>query len=625
MVLLSVLVALPAVSVHGRSIEEVHGFEPRFIPPKDAGMVFITDLGAVPDDGKDDTAAFKEAFSKDNPRAIYVPAGTYLLNEPIQYGVDDKKKKKVAVFGESRSSTIIKLAPNSPGFDDPDNPRVFWHTRHPDQQGEQNMHNYIQHLTIEIGEGNPGAIALNYHTNNTGVVKDVAIRASDPIHHPGHTGIACSDWEVGPGELRYITVEGFGTGVALTRAGNYITAEHLTMRHCDTGVVAQTCSIRGLVTEHCRQPVVSRGQTVLLDARLSGSGEAAIDNAEGLLARDVQTDGYSLAIRSDTPSGDVAGGKVEQYVSHPAVGNWASTNQTRRTLNLPVEESPELPYPSSAEGWVVMPAEGDIAGHLQQAIDDGAEHILIPGVAKQRIESTVHVRNRVKRIMGAGNAYIRFRTGDDPVFRIDPGESEVVQFELIYTNYGSRSKLIFEHAAPRTLVIRHGWSNYRTADAGAGGKVFIESHVGDPLIFRGVTAWVRGANNESGGPEPTIVNENGILWLMGQKTEDFATKLRTVNGSTELLGGVYRQNHDASDFERTGLDINNPPPLFEAIDSDFSASYVSRGPQTPFGVLVRETRGDQTRDLKRDEHGGSAPLFVGLGQLTEHGDADERP
>ncbi|MEX1016574.1 MAG: glycosyl hydrolase family 28-related protein [Phycisphaeraceae bacterium] len=609
------LVLLMTSPVLARSIEQVHGFEPRFLPPPDAGMVSITDYGAVPDDGEDDTEAFKQAFGEDQPRAIYLPAGTYLLSEPIRYGVDAPKKKKVAVFGESRSSTIIKLAPHSEGFDDPDNPRVFWHTRHPDQQGEQNMHNYLQHLTLEIGEGNPGAIALNFHTNNTGVVKDVAIRATDPLNHPGHTGIACVDWEVGPGGLRYVSVEGFDTGIALTRAGNYITAEHVTLRHCHTGIHAETSSIRGLVAEHCQRPVVSRGHTVLLDAELAGSGDAAIDNEGGLLARNIRTAGFDLAIRSNTASGNVSNAVVDEYTSEPPVYTWEPAGEAR-TLNLPVKDSPELPYPESADEWVVMPTEGDIADDLQRAIDGGAEHILISGYGT-RIESTVHVRNNVKRIMGAGNAYVRFMTEDEPVFRIEDGTPDTVLFELLYANYGSSSELTYEHASPRTLVIRHGGSNYRTADEGAGGEVFIESNVGDPLVFGHVHAWVRGANTEQGGPQPTIVNEGGTLWLLGQKTEDFATKLRTVNGTTELLGGVYRQNHDASDFERTGLDRSNPPPLFEAIDSNVSLTYVSWGPNVPYEVLVRATRDGETRELRRDAHDGSAALFVGYSERPE--------
>ena len=89
------------------------------------------------------------------PRTIFLPAGTYLVREQFWFGVNAGKKKRVCVIGESRSTTVIKLADNSPGFGDPQKPRAFIHTRLPDQQGEQNMHNYLYHLTIEVGRATP--------------------------------------------------------------------------------------------------------------------------------------------------------------------------------------------------------------------------------------------------------------------------------------------------------------------------------------------------------------------------------------------------------------------------------------------------------------------------------------
>src|SRR6056297_950844 len=238
------------------SIEEVLGFQPRFKLPADAGMVSIKEFGAVGDGETDDTRAFLEAFGKNQPRSIYIPNGTYIVRDQLRFGVNDSKKKRVCVMGESRSGTIIKLADNSPGFSDPSNSKAFIHARHPQQQGEQNMANYFYHLTIEIGRGNSGAVALNYHTNNTGAIKDVAICATDPVGSPGHIGLGLLDWEVGPGSGRYITVDGFDTGVALRKAGNYFTMEHVTVRRCQVGVEAHSStSIRGLKTEQCQRPL----------------------------------------------------------------------------------------------------------------------------------------------------------------------------------------------------------------------------------------------------------------------------------------------------------------------------------------------------------------------------------
>jgi hypothetical protein len=136
---------------------------------------------------------------------------------------------------------------------------------------------------------------------------------------------------------------------------------------------------------------------------------------------------------------------------------------------------------------------------------------------------------------------------------------------------------------------------------------------------------MRDMDTEAGGPDAlNLTNDGGVLWVLGQKTEDFATKLRTLHGGfTELLGGTYRQNWDAEDFQRTGMDPQRPPPLFE-VDGHFSATYTSWGPGIPFADLVRETRGRETRGLSRAASGGAAALFVGYTERLRGTEAARR-
>ena len=600
-----------ATGAAAKSIKDVHGFEPHFVLPPGTTMVSVKDLGAVGDGKTDDTEAFKKAICGDSPRSIYIPAGTYLIREQLRYGANAGKKKRTLLIGESVSSAVIKLADKAPGFGDPAKPQTFIYTRHPKQQGEQNMNMFLYHLTIEIGRGNGGAVALNYHSNNTGAIKDVVLRASDPVGSPGHTGLACWDWEVGDAIACYLTVDGFKTGVSLTRIGNYFTMEHVTVRRCATGVEGPTFCIRDLVTENCGVALRSTGQTVLVDAVLKGSGPAAIVNEKGgLLARNITTAGYATAIASQSPGGNAKGPEVREYLSDKPVSNWPPAPGMGTTLNLPIEDSPELQYPQTGAEWAVMPAQGDISDALQQAIDAGKKTIYIPagGVS---ITRTIILRKAVERIMCAGVAMVTCKTGDEPIFRLEGGTAPVVIVELFYTNYGSKTGPGVLQASPRTLVVRHGSLSYETAPEGAGGKFFAESLV-SYITCRKVHAWLRDMDTESGGPQArNLANEGGVMWVLGQKTEDFATKIRTVDGFTELLGGTYRQNWDASDFQRTGIDPNDPPPLFEAVNSNVSYTYVSWGPAKAYVHLVRETRGSETRNLERSQAGGGAVLFVG--------------
>ncbi len=604
--------------------ETIHGFEPHFVlPDGQSRMLNIkTDFGAVGDGITDDSQAFDSAFSYNSPRAIYIPSGTYLIRQQLRFGVKDAKKKKVCIIGESRSSTILKLADGTSGFGDPGNPKAFIHARHPNQPGEQNFNNYFYHLTIEIGKNNPGAIALNYHTNNSGAIKDVTVKASDPVNHKGHAGIVTSEWNVGPGNGRFISVDGFTTGMDVSAAGNYFVLEHITVDNCGVAVKGGTCSIRGLTTHNCEVGLESLASTVLIDSDLSGSGLNAIENkATRLFVRNVTTSGFTNSINSPSPNGSVSASDVDFYISHKGLSGWPNGDTT---LNLAIEESPEIQYPQSSADWALMPAIGDLSDTLQRAIDAGVRNIYIPGGAGTRITKTVYLRNKLQRIMGLGNVYIRYNTGPDPAFVLQDGTGNTVIIELIYSDGAASAEHIIAHASSRTLAFRHGSGSYITWPQGQGARVFIESLVGDPYHFYGVDAWVRDINTETGGPNhPNITNDGGTLWVFGQKTEDFATKLQTLNGGyTELLGGRFRQNWDLSDFSRSGIDPNDPPPLFLIENAHANLTYVT---SDEWGVLydppVREVRGPETRELSRAVVGAGTVLYTGFkgtpGNTTE--------
>jgi hypothetical protein len=80
-----------------------------FVPPPGDGLVNVkADCGAKGDGASDDTEALREAFEagKARPgkhgaaRAIWLPAGTYLVREPIRVG--DKKK---FIAGQDQTNT----------------------------------------------------------------------------------------------------------------------------------------------------------------------------------------------------------------------------------------------------------------------------------------------------------------------------------------------------------------------------------------------------------------------------------------------------------------------------------------------------------------------------------------
>ncbi len=78
-------------------------------------------------------------------------------------------------MGQGKGETIIKLKNNSPGFGDINIPKAIIKT----PAGIHEFHNYVRDLTIRIGSGNAGTIALDFVTNNSGGIINVAIQSED--------------------------------------------------------------------------------------------------------------------------------------------------------------------------------------------------------------------------------------------------------------------------------------------------------------------------------------------------------------------------------------------------------------------------------------------------------------
>jgi hypothetical protein len=645
------------------AFERIHGFEPHFVlPPEQVTIKNIcSDYGAIPDDGKDDTEAFR-AWCSDSCRRLYIPSGTYLVNSQLRIGAD---MRRVFIIGERRSTTIIRLTANSTGFDDPRQPRAFIHTRRVDQHPEQNYHNYVQHLTIEIGPGNPGAIALNFHTNNTGVVKNVAIRSVGEHSRRPRIGLAVDDKWFGPGSVHYLTVRGFETGVYLGSSQNHCAFEHISITDCDIGMHAcgiswrtryaqassgatpvtwddiyrrgifasegangYGCSIRDLVTTRCRIGLQCdigdttshghTGQVVIVDSRfLHGpvAGAAIVDNHAHVRACGVRSSGYDtvVAVAGDTTdilaSGPQRRNHLTQYISPGIAWKWrprcseytsAADSAACCRPGIPVQESPEYQYPQSSDEWAVMPPDTDITAALQQAIDAGVRTIFLQ--PRATITKTILVRNRVERIMGLGKAsYIDTDALDGaPAFRVVEGAAEAVIFEMHYW-FGH-----MQQDAARTVVFRHGWGTYSHTDNARAATAFYESAGTRQFVFTDMTAYLRGVNTGLGGDDaPNIVNDGGRVWILGHKAEDFATKVATTNhGCTDLLGATYRQNWDRDDGVHLLLEDN---PLFIVDNACANLSFCTwkewyKDPAYNYKYLVRETREGLTRTLVHQDY-----------------------
>jgi len=182
------------------------------------GLVDVTkaSFNADPTGARDATVAVQQAinFARDHQMVCFFPPGTYRVSDTLECVEQLYQRANGRVFGAplwpcllvgSRAAAArprILLAPNSPGFGDPRQPKYvvhFWARgyanptpadrvtdgRGPEQeQPNISMNQMFVNLDIVIGEGNAGAVALRHQAAEGSAIKDCTI---DATH--GLTGI----------------------------------------------------------------------------------------------------------------------------------------------------------------------------------------------------------------------------------------------------------------------------------------------------------------------------------------------------------------------------------------------------------------------------------------------------
>ena len=564
--------------------------------PEDAAYVNVRDFGAVGDGTTDDTAALQRVLGrhKSDPdgeiRQIYIPNGTYLVSDTIQWG--DKKKD---VRGESRDGVVIKLKDHAPGFGDVDNPKRVLSTEF--GHGGQNFNQRVRNLTVDVGVGNPGAVALGFHTNNHGGVSNVTLRSSDR-NGAGHTGLAMDYPWPGPGLIEDMRVEGFDRGISVEHDQYSMTLEDITLvgqRRVGLDNHGNSLAIHRLTYRGSAPAVINRGETALLtlidadlehqaDADREGErrGVALINRDDGaLFLRDIEARGFARAVSSRTAGGFefVAGPRIDEYVSHAAAGGRGGS------LRLAVKDPPEIAWGEPAT-WArvtdfgAVPNDGkDDAEAIQAAIDSGARTVYFPaGIF--RAHRTLVIRGKAQRVFGFDTGRVLFKVPDGPGFRVEDGAAgEAVEIRVDGVGYRGESRVWVDHASTRPVILHSG--SY--ANSVTGGEVFLQDVCAFPFHFKGQRVWARQLNPETYEHQPMIQNEGGDLWVLGLKTEKDRTIIGTTDGGqTEVLGGLLYKNR-----ERVG-----PAPAF--IVANASASFVYRNKGRDYRAQVAEHQGEAT-------------------------------
>ncbi|MFO0912510.1 MAG: glycosyl hydrolase family 28-related protein [Pirellulales bacterium] len=571
-------------------------------------------------DGRtDDTESIQKALNDamGQRRVVYFPRGTYLVSRTLRWSKQHATGVEAWGFnwlqGEHAESTVIRLA-DRVCTDPKQSMAIMWCGGFGSADW---FHNYVQGLTFDAGAGNPGAIGLQFYSNNSGAVRDCRFTAQP---ESGSIGLDLGHTDMnGPLLVSNCEVKGFSRGIRTAGGVNSQTFENVTLEgQTDVGLdnEGQTISVRTLSSVNRVPSVRSYGTLCLIDSELrnpdpKSSLPAIVNYNQGrIFVRDVTAMGYSrslIDVKSpdwasavNNPSSDAVvslGSTIEEYSSHPATVVFGQVGQS---LRLAVATPPEVAV-DSPDDWANVDKFGadpsgqhDSSAAIQSAIDSGATTVFFPG--NYALASTVVIRGNVRRLVGIGG-WIDYDGRTQPDFRIADGTSSNVVMEHLANVHGG-----LEIDTARTVVLRSiADCDLTFTSRSAGGTLFLEDVVTHSLRPQKMRVWARQLNVENEGTH--IQNTGGNLWILGLKTERGGTLIETLNGGqTEVLGGF---SYTTTAGKLGPMFVNEDSSVFTFFNE---VCYNN----DPFAVLIRERRGTEVREV-RAGHGSTAP-YAGTGK-----------
>jgi hypothetical protein len=552
----------------------------------------------------------------------------------------------IRLQGQNRATTTIRLKDNAAGFGNAacipmyntGAPGEYCHSvlhlassaaSDPTGAGENGYFDDVYDLTIDTGQGNPGAQAIDWNASNTAAIRNVTIQGS------GRTALNTSrNWGGGgngPALVKNLTVNGsFDYGIVAGGAEVGLTFEHIWINNPklagfwnkdqnvwirDLNVTTMASSVFGVINE-------GDGNMTLIDskftARVRGGSAVQIRgtaHSGWLHCRNLSVNGFGSAIQQHD-------GKL---ISGQSLGEYTSTRTTslfpapENSLNLPIRETP-LPYNNNnfAEWANVLKYgaapndSGDDTIGLQAALNSGKPVVFLPnGVYK--ISRTLHIPSTVRSIKGPLPT-ISIWSGQRatyPVFSCEASSGGGVEIRGVIFDIETVGSPTFSNSCTVPLTIADVFNavGYENTPAKGLEVYFENAAIPGGVIQHGGNAWARQLDIETGGSH--VINDGAIFWTLGYKTEGTGSDgsgkgmWYTENGgSTEILGAF---NSTSAPGAYVG---------YSSVNSTSSISALSAGYR--LNAVFTETRKGVTKlfPVSGSRLGGTAITLYSAGRLS---------
>lgn len=549
--------------------------------PADSGVIFLADAPYNVDcDGTTDNTAGIQAAMNDHannssgaPRfafhTLVLPAGTCLVSDTLA-----APGAALRIVGAGQAATTLKLANNAAGYGSAATPK---YVLRPGIEGTNNNDNtaygnYVQDFTIDVGAGNPGAVALRMAMCNSGAVERMTLRA------PAGSGLRGLTVESGAGPAmgQDITIEGFAVGIwTENTVVNNIVFHNTTLKNQREVAIQQSgksFQFEGLtVTGAPKVYQSTTGYTtaIFVDVTATGPGSGTAfdtDNATAFLhLRNVQATGWGNLVTD---------GGTSRFVGKTSIAEWASENYRRGNTSVAWTEtsaiqSLNLAHPRVApfsnydlSTWrKVSGAAADDGPAIQAAIDSAGAKVVYLPYGTYTVNSAVIVRNGVERIDFMGS--VVSGTG-----KISVGAGTAPTVWLA----NAAMSLDMEQNSSRTVAVENmgavgATPGDLTTGISATGDLFLENSSGRVVtIDEPIQAFIRQLNREG---RAASVSGGATVWMMGDNLEmhdDKGSPFFPITGSTlEVLGGAMDNLAGGGRFTPT-----TSAPLYDATGSTVS-------------------------------------------------------